>query len=117
MTASVERSVNPLLVLRRAYSRKARAARAKIFQQLFPRLTTEKVNEVRDWTTSMKNLPLFRTRLLVPNREYYVRVSATARPSYGSSLGVLPPSSWIWGCPMVTAPSCVAGCAGARTMR
>lgn len=43
MTASVERSVNPLLVLRRAYSRKARAARAKIFQQLFPRLTTERV--------------------------------------------------------------------------
>jgi hypothetical protein len=37
--------------------------------------------------TSMKNLPLFRTRVLVPNREYYVRVSATARPSYGSILG------------------------------
>jgi hypothetical protein len=49
--------------------------------------TTENVNEVREWMTSMKNLPLFRTRVLVPNREYYVRVSATARPSYGSILG------------------------------
>jgi hypothetical protein len=48
--------------------------------------TTESVNEVRDWMTNMKDLPLFRTRILVPNREYYVRVSATARPSYGSIL-------------------------------
>jgi hypothetical protein len=36
--------------------------------------------------TSLKDLPLFSTRVLRPNREYYVRVSATARPSYGSIL-------------------------------
>jgi hypothetical protein len=43
-------------------------------------------NEVRQWMTSLVKLPLFRTSLLEPNREYYVRVSATARPSNGSIL-------------------------------
>jgi hypothetical protein len=48
--------------------------------------TTPDAAEVRHWLTTMKDLPLFSTRVLVPNREYYVRVSATARPSYGSIL-------------------------------
>jgi hypothetical protein len=42
--------------------------------------------KVRQWMTSLKDLPLFRTSLLEPNREYYVRVRATARPSNGSLL-------------------------------
>jgi hypothetical protein len=47
---------------------------------------TEDENLVRQWMTSLVRLPLFRTSLLEPNREYYVRVSATARPSNGSLL-------------------------------
>ena len=47
-------------------------------------LTTANVTEVRQWMTSVRDLPLFKTRLLVRNREYYVKVSASARPSYGS---------------------------------
>jgi Domain of unknown function (DUF4390) len=43
-------------------------------------------NVVRQWMTSLSRVPLFRTSLLEPNREYYVRVSATARPSNGSIL-------------------------------
>lgn len=49
------------------------------------RSTTEE-NDVRQWMTSIKQLPLFRTSMLEANREYYVRVSATARPSNGSML-------------------------------
>lgn len=49
------------------------------------RSTTDE-DAVRQWMTSMKQLPLFRTSLLEANREYYVRVSATARPSNGSIL-------------------------------
>lgn len=41
---------------------------------------------VRRWLTSMEKLRLFPTSLLQPNREYYVRVSASARPSQGSML-------------------------------
>lgn len=48
------------------------------------RLTTTDVATVREWMTSLEDLPLFSTRLLQRNREYYVRVSASARPSYGS---------------------------------
>ena len=40
--------------------------------------------------TSFSRLPLFRTSVLEPNREYYVRISATARPSNGAFL-------WPWG--------------------
>jgi hypothetical protein len=40
--------------------------------------------------TSFQRLPLFRTSSLVPNREYYVRISASARPSNGAFL-------WPWG--------------------
>jgi hypothetical protein len=47
---------------------------------------TEDPARVRQWMTMLKDLPLFSTRLLQPNREYYVRVNATARPSYGSIL-------------------------------
>jgi hypothetical protein len=36
--------------------------------------------------TSFQRLPLFRTQVLQPNREYYVRVSAVARPSNGAFL-------------------------------
>lgn len=49
------------------------------------RSTTDE-NDVRQWMTTAKHLPLFRTSVLEPNREYYVRVSATARPSNGSIL-------------------------------
>jgi hypothetical protein len=47
---------------------------------------TSDENVVRQWMTSLSRVPLFRTSLLEPNREYYVRVSATARPSNGSIL-------------------------------
>jgi hypothetical protein len=47
---------------------------------------TEDENLVRQWMTSFQRLPLFRTSVLQPNREYYVRVSAVARPSNGAFL-------------------------------
>jgi hypothetical protein len=46
--------------------------------------------EVKALMTSFQRLPLFRTSVLEPNREYYVRISATARPSNGAFL-------WPWG--------------------
>lgn len=46
----------------------------------------EDENIVRTWLTNLVRLPLFSTNLLEPNREYYVRVRATARPSNGSIL-------------------------------
>lgn len=49
------------------------------------RSTTDE-NDVRQWMTTVKHLPLFQTSALERNREYYVRVSATARPSNGSIL-------------------------------
>ena len=51
---------------------------------------TEDESLVRQWLTSFQRLPLFRTGMLEPNREYYVRISATARPSNGAFL-------WPWG--------------------
>jgi hypothetical protein len=45
---------------------------------------------VQQLMTSFQRLPLFRTALLEPNREYYVRISATARPTNGAFL-------WPWG--------------------
>jgi len=51
---------------------------------------TEDEPLVRQWMTSFERLPLFRTATLEPNREYYVRISATARPSNGAFL-------WPWG--------------------
>ena len=47
---------------------------------------TEDEAAVRSWLTVLQQLPLFRTSLLEPNREYYVQVRATARPSNGSIL-------------------------------
>ena len=41
---------------------------------------------VRLWLTVLQRLPLFRTSVLEANREYYVTVRATARPSNGSIL-------------------------------
>lgn len=51
---------------------------------------TESEGLVRQWMTSFQRLPLFRTSVLEPNREYYVRISAVARPSNGAFL-------WPWG--------------------
>jgi Domain of unknown function (DUF4390) len=51
---------------------------------------TEDEAIVRQWMTSFRQLPLFRTAKLEPNREYYVRVIATARPNNGAFL-------WPWG--------------------
>jgi hypothetical protein len=51
---------------------------------------TDNETMVRQLMTSFQRLPLFRTSILVPNREYYVRISATARPSNGAFL-------WPWG--------------------
>ena len=45
---------------------------------------------VRQLMTSFQRLPLFETSILEPNREYYVRISATARPTNGAFL-------WPWG--------------------
>ena len=42
--------------------------------------------EVRRWMTKVTDASLFSTRVLTRNRDYYVRVSASARPSYGSIL-------------------------------
>ena len=52
--------------------------------------TTENESLVRQLMTSINRLPLFRTSILQPNREYYVRVSAVARPTNGAFL-------WPWG--------------------
>src|SRR5688572_4909728 len=51
---------------------------------------TENEAVVQQLMTSFQRLPLFRTTILEPNREYYVRISAIARPSNGAFL-------WPWG--------------------
>lgn len=48
--------------------------------------TTYEAADVRDWMTKVKDAPLFSTKVLTRNRDYYVRVNASARPSYGSIL-------------------------------
>jgi len=45
---------------------------------------------IKQWMTTFQKLPLFATMDLEQNREYYVRVKATARPTNGSML-------WPWG--------------------
>lgn len=64
--------------------------RHTIARTLDGRVAESKVTEdeqvVRQWMTSFQRLPLFQTSKLEPNREYYVRVRATARPSNGSML-------------------------------
>ena len=49
-------------------------------------LVHEDETVVRQWLTDLKQLRLFPTSMLEANREYYVRVNATARPSHGSIL-------------------------------
>jgi hypothetical protein len=49
-------------------------------------MKTEDEGLVRQRMTSMVRLPLFKTSVLERNREYYVRVAASARPSNGSLL-------------------------------
>ena len=51
---------------------------------------TDSEATVRQLMTSFQRLPLFQTSILEPNREYYVRISATARPTNGAFL-------WPWG--------------------
>lgn len=51
-----------------------------------PPLLSENEDEVRVWMTHMKELRLFPTSMLERNREYYVRVTASARPSQSSML-------------------------------
>ena len=58
--------------------------------RLDKREVTENDVEVKQLMTSFQRLPLFRTAVLEPNREYYVRISAAARPSNGAFL-------WPWG--------------------
>ena len=52
--------------------------------------TTEDEAVIRQWMTTFQRMPLFKTAELEANREYYVRVKATARPTNGSML-------WPWG--------------------
>jgi hypothetical protein len=52
--------------------------------------TTEDEAVIRQWMTTFQKMPLFKTEELEQNREYYVRVRATARPTNGSML-------WPWG--------------------
>jgi hypothetical protein len=52
--------------------------------------TTEDEAVIRQWMTTFQKMPLFKTAELEQNREYYVRVRATARPTNGSML-------WPWG--------------------
>jgi hypothetical protein len=47
---------------------------------------TDNENDVREWMTTVARRPLFQTSVLQPNRDYYVRVTASARPSNGSIL-------------------------------
>ena len=47
-------------------------------------LSTQDEGIVRSWMTNLTRFPLFSTSILEPNRDYYIRVSASARPSNGS---------------------------------
>jgi hypothetical protein len=52
--------------------------------------STEDEAVIKQWMTMFQKMPLFKTRELEQDREYYVRVRATARPTNGSML-------WPWG--------------------
>jgi uncharacterized protein DUF4390 len=52
--------------------------------------STEEEAVIKQWMTTFQKMPLFKTAELEQNREYYVRVRATARPTNGSML-------WPWG--------------------
>ena len=51
-------------------------------------LVTEDDNIVRAWLTTGTRVPLCRTLLLDPARDYYVRVTTRARPATSSILGL-----------------------------
>ena len=51
-------------------------------------LVSDDENVVRRWLTMWKALPLCETAKLDPSRDYYVRISARARPSGESLLGL-----------------------------
>jgi hypothetical protein len=50
-------------------------------------LVTDDDATVRQWLTTLTRLPLVRTTRLDSGRDYYVRISAQARPRGGSLLG------------------------------
>ncbi|MGE3956967.1 MAG: DUF4390 domain-containing protein [Vicinamibacterales bacterium] len=50
-------------------------------------LVTDDDAAVRQWLTTLTRLPIIRTTRLDPARDYYVRISAQARPRGGSLLG------------------------------
>jgi hypothetical protein len=50
-------------------------------------LVTDDTAVVQQWLTTLNRLPLIRTTRLDPARDYYVRISAQARPRGGSILG------------------------------
>jgi hypothetical protein len=50
-------------------------------------LVTDDDAVVRQWLTTLTRLPLVETAKLDPNRDYYVRISARARPRSGSIIG------------------------------
>jgi hypothetical protein len=48
---------------------------------------TEDDAVARKWLTTLTRLPLIETKKLDPNRDYYIRISARARPHGGSLIG------------------------------
>ena len=50
-------------------------------------VVTEDEAIVREWLTKLYRLPLVETAKLDPNRDYYVRIIARARPRGGSLIG------------------------------
>jgi hypothetical protein len=50
-------------------------------------VVTEDESVVRTWLTTISRVPLCQTSRLDPSRDYYVRVSARARPNGASLLG------------------------------
>lgn len=50
-------------------------------------LATEDEATAKKWLTSLNGLPLCRTSVLDPHREYYVRISARVRPPGATLLG------------------------------
>ncbi len=50
-------------------------------------IVTDDETTVRQWLTTLTRLPIVRTTRLDPGRDYYVRISAQARPRGSSLLG------------------------------